>query len=219
MILMVLCASAQALPRTPDDLIETSCGENSAEGLRVLIAYDTIHGSTAEVAEYIGTVMCGQGWQADVRLAANVSGIAGYDAVIIGSAVYEFQWLPDAAAFVERNHAELERVPTAYFIVCSAMYADSAESRAAVTRAFIDPVLKQFPDIVPLSIGLFGGAVDFKTNQYTFFEAVVLRILGFILGFIDSADWRNWDAISTWAGEAADALRFQEPATAATGRR
>ena len=56
-------------------------------------------------------------------------------------------------------------------------------------------MLTEYPDIKPLSIGLFGGAVDFKKEQYNLFEKFVLRILGLIVVFKDSADWRNWEYI------------------------
>jgi menaquinone-dependent protoporphyrinogen IX oxidase len=64
-------------------------------------------------------------------------------------------------------------------------------------------VLNKFPDITPLSIGLFGGAVDFAANEYNIFEWIVLKFLGFLLGYTDSADWRNWDAIDLWSEELA----------------
>jgi len=51
------------------------------------------------------------------------------------------------------------------------------------------------------------GAVDFKKEQYNLFEKFVLRILGLIAGFKDSADWRNWEYIKDWANEVGDQLQ------------
>ena len=208
-----LCAlgpSAYAYPRTPDDLIEISCGEENQNARKILIAYDTIHGSTAEVAERIGTELCARGFQVDVRLAVHVSDIDRYDAVIIGSAIYEFNWLPGARSFIKKNRKTLAALPVAYFIVCSALYDDTPENREAVREAFVDPVLAEYPDIKPVSMGLFGGAVDFNTNQYTFFEKVVLKILGKLIGFTDHADWRDWEYISAWTHEVGALLQEGE---------
>ena len=108
-----------AFPRTDDDLIEMTCGEEDSK--YVLIAYDTIHGSTAEVAEHIGKNLCDQGFRVDLRLAANVEGINEYDAVIVGSALYQFTWLKDAKEFLQQNQTALAQLPTAYFIVSSAL--------------------------------------------------------------------------------------------------
>jgi len=196
--------SAFAAPRTDDDLIEMSCGEEYSK--YILIAYDTIHGSTAEVAEYIGNDLCDQGFRVDLRLVTNVESISAYDAIIVGSALYEFTWLKDAKKFLQQNQTALAQLPTAYFIVGASMSVDTPETREMAKKNFVDPVLKKFPDITPLSIGLFGGAVDFATNDYNLFEWVVLKILGLILGYTDSADWRNWDAIDTWSKELAGKL-------------
>lgn len=196
--------SVFASPRTDDDLIEMTCGEEYSKYL--LIAYDTKHGSTAEVAEYIGNDLCDQGFRVDLRLVTNVESISAYDAIIVGSALYEFTWLKDAKEFLQQNQTALAQLPTAYFIVGASMSVDTPETREMAKKFFVDPVLKKFPDITPLSIGLFGGAVDFATNDYNLFEWVVLKILGLILGYTDSADWRNWDAIDIWSKELAGKL-------------
>ena len=86
------------------------------------------------------------------------------------------------------------------------MSEDTPENREAVKKTFVDPVLEKFADITPLSIGLFGGAVDFAENEYNLFEWIVLKILGLILGYTESADWRNWDAVDSWSEELAGEL-------------
>jgi len=205
--LLLACPDVHAVPRTPDDEIEISCGEENPGGQKVLIAYDTIHGSTAEVAENIGTSLCAEGYLVDVRFVGNVDSLDAYDAVIIGSAIYRFTWLADALAFMETNRETLASMPTAFFIVGAALFEDTPESRAAVRQAFVDPVLEEHAAIDPLAVGLFGGAVDFTTNSYTFFEAFVLRVLGLFLGFTDSADWRDWNSIQDWSEEVGALLR------------
>jgi menaquinone-dependent protoporphyrinogen oxidase len=204
LFLFLGAATAGAYPRTEDDLIEMSCGDNGSA--LVLIAYDTIHGSTAEIAEYIGNTLCGRGLQADVCLAAHVEDISSYDAVVIGSAIYQFTWLEGAKAFLETFKKELSGIPTAYFIVGASMSEDTPANRESVKQAFIDPVLAEYPEIEPVSFGLFGGAVDFTANEYNLFERIVLRILGLILGYANSADWRDWEAIGSWSTELAGIL-------------
>lgn len=195
---------AFAYPRTDNDLIEMTCGETASQ--YVLIAYDTIHGSTAEVGDRIGKNLCDQGFRVDLRLAAHVEDISEYDAVIVGSAIYKFAWLRDAKVFLQKNQPTLAQLPTAYFIVGASMSEDTPENRDAVKKAFVDPVLEKFADITPLSIGLFGGAVDFAANDYYLFEWVVLKLLGLILGYTEGADWRNWDTIDGWSKELAGEL-------------
>lgn len=201
------CPDALAYPRTPADLIEDSCAGSAPGAKHVLVAYDTIHGSTAEVAQRIGDELCNRGFQVDIRFVGNVTSLADYDAVLLGSAIYEFRWLPDAMAFLKNNTAELSTMPVSYFIVGASLFQDTPENRDAVKKSFVDPVLAEYPDIKPISIGLFGGAVDFNKEQYNLFEKIVLRILGLIAGFKNSADWRNWEYINTWANEVGDQLQ------------
>jgi menaquinone-dependent protoporphyrinogen oxidase len=203
-ILLASPANLLSYPRTSDDLIETSCEGSDQDAKSILIAYDTIHGSAAEVADQIGKDLCSRGFKVDVRFVGNASSIEEYDAIILGSAIYKFNWLPDARRFIRNHYSDLSSKPVAVFIVCSAMYQDTPESRDAVRKAFVSPLLTRYPAIQPLSIGLFGGAVDFNTNRYNLFEKIVLRILGKLLGFTESADWRDWDYINDWAQEVGD---------------
>jgi menaquinone-dependent protoporphyrinogen oxidase len=211
-LLAAVCVYAGATcvygkPRTDDDLIDINCGSDNLSAKNVLVAYDTIHGSTAEVAEYIGTKLCERGYRAEVRLAVNVTDLSAYDGVIVGSALYQFMWLEGAMNFLRKYQETLSRMPTALFVVGASMSEDTLENREAVKMSFIDPVLEEFPELDPVAIGLFGGAVDFTENQYNLFERVVLRILGLMLGYTFRADWRDWDTIGDWAGELADSMK------------
>ncbi len=201
-------ASAQAVPRTDNDSIEKSCGTDNATK-KILIAYDTIHGSTAEVAARIGDDLCARGFRVDVKWVGDVTDVAGYDGFIVGSAIYKFTLLDDAKKFLETYKGQLAAKPMALFIVGASMSQDTPETRAMVQKAFVDPVLDKYPEIVPVSIGLFGGAIDFTKEKYTLFEKIVLRILGLILRLPDKnkADWRNWDTIDAWAAEVGDGMK------------
>jgi menaquinone-dependent protoporphyrinogen oxidase len=193
--------SAFAEPRTEDDLIEMSCGEND-NATKVLVAYDTIHGSTAEVAEYIGYGLCDQGFKVDVQLAYNAVNISTYDAVILGSPVYQFSWMEGIKSFIRKNKSALSLMPTAYFMLGASMATDTPKNRESVKKLFMDPVLAEFPQVVPLTLGLFGGAVN-NENEYNSLERITVKILGFILRFNKegAADWRNWDTIDIWTEE------------------
>ena len=196
----MFAAPVQAKPRTANDNITQSCGPENA-AITILIAYDTRHGSTAEVAARIGQDLCAMGFKVDVKWAGDVTEVDEYDGFIVASALYEFTWLPDALAFLEKYKDTLASMPTAVFIVGASMSKDTPETRVSVQKTFVQPVLDKYPDIKPLSIGLFGGAVDFTKEDYTLFEKIVLHILGFILGYWDKADWRNWQTIDAWAAE------------------
>jgi menaquinone-dependent protoporphyrinogen oxidase len=54
---------------------------------RILVAYASRAGSTAEVAEVIGRVLREGGPEVDVCPVGDVHSLAGYDALVLGSAI------------------------------------------------------------------------------------------------------------------------------------
>ncbi len=174
-----------------DAIIEKNCGELNT-GKNVLVAYATRHSATAGVAAYIADVLCELNHRVDLRYVENVSSIEDYDAVIVGSAIYEFNWLPVAKDFIERFKLPLASMPVAYFFGCAALKEDTEENQEAVL-IYINPVLRKYPDIVPVDIGRFGGAVDF--SRLDDFETTVINAIG----VTENEDWRDWDKIGAWA--------------------
>ena len=65
---------------------------------RILLACASRHGATAEIAEEIGDVLRREvpGAVVEVRDAAEPGDVDGFDAVVLGSAVYMGRWLPAA---------------------------------------------------------------------------------------------------------------------------
>ncbi len=79
--------------------------------IRVLVAYATKMGVTKEIAETIGNVLSGAGLAVEVHDAQHVQSTAGFEAVVIGSAVYLARWRPEAVTLLER-HADRVRTGT-----------------------------------------------------------------------------------------------------------
>lgn len=78
---------------------------------RVLVAYATKLGSNAEIAETIATVLRESGHHASALPARDVKGLEGWDAVVLGSAIYAAHWQKDARRFATRFHNELRTRP------------------------------------------------------------------------------------------------------------
>jgi menaquinone-dependent protoporphyrinogen oxidase len=78
---------------------------------RVLVAYASKLGSTAEIAEAIAQVLRDGGHFALAIPARDVATLEGWDAVVLGSAVYAAYWQRDARKFIERFHDELKARP------------------------------------------------------------------------------------------------------------
>ncbi len=70
---------------------------------KVLVAYATKMGATAEIAAAIGTELRKAGHDVDVRNVTEVGSIMEYDAVVLGSAIYTRRWRPEAVRFLRRH--------------------------------------------------------------------------------------------------------------------
>lgn len=79
--------------------------------MNILVTVASRHGSTLDIAEAIAQELRENGHTVALREADEVRDTAHYGAVIIGSAVYMGNWLPEARRFVERNREMLATVP------------------------------------------------------------------------------------------------------------
>jgi menaquinone-dependent protoporphyrinogen oxidase len=82
---------------------------------RVLVSAASRHGATTEIAQAIGQTLAEQGLTATVIAPGDVRSLDGFDAVIIGSAVYMGHWLDPAKELVHRFGDELSDRPVWLF--------------------------------------------------------------------------------------------------------
>jgi menaquinone-dependent protoporphyrinogen oxidase len=156
--------------------------------MRVLVTAASRHGSTAEIAAVIAAVLRTADIEADVRDPATVSSLAGYDAVILGSAVYAGHWLEPAMAFVRRFRIELPELPV--FLFSSGPIGDPPKpTRDSVDLAALDDSTGAIDHQV------FAGRVT--RSQLNVFERLVTVVV-----HVDG-DFRPWDDIADWAKEIA----------------
>lgn len=158
---------------------------------RILVTYATRFGSTAEVAAKIDSVLSQAGAVVDLRPVDKVRSLEAYDAVIIGSPIRGGTWTAEAAAFLEAHRSELAQLPVAYFTVCMTLREDTPETRQLVSD-YHTPLLASFPEIRPVSIGMFAGRVNYATFSW-------LVNLMAKASAIPEGDWRQWTQIEDWA--------------------
>jgi len=79
--------------------------------VRVLVAVASRHGGTQEIGEVVADVLRGAGHDVDEVEPGDVALIDPYDAVVLGSAVYNGRWLPEARELAQRAATPLSRRP------------------------------------------------------------------------------------------------------------
>lgn len=129
-----------------------------ADGRRVLVAYATAAGSTAETALIIGRTLSEMGLDVDVRPVSARPRVEAYRAVVLGSAVHYGKWLPEAVAFAQANEHALARVPLAVFCVHIQNRGNDEKSRLK-REAYLDTVR---PHLLqqPVAEGFLPGRFD-----------------------------------------------------------
>ena len=163
---------------------------NSNGTPRVLITVASKHGATRGIADAIAEELRRRGLDAEVR------DIGGYDAVILGSAVYMGKWLPAARELADREREVLAGLPVWLF---SSGPLGHEHPQPEGEPAQLDQLLAQTN---ARGHRIFAGELD--RSELGAGERLLARMVK-----APEGDFRDWDAIRAWAGEIADAL---EPA-------
>ncbi len=163
----------------------------------VLVAYGTRNGSTGDIAGMIAETLRGEGLAAQARPAAQVSSLAGYDAVILGGALYAGRWHRDAVRFTHRHAAALRERPV--WLFSSGPLDDSADAGGL-------PAVHQ----VAVAMARTGA-----TGHVTFGGQLTGQARGFVARAMvrggKGGDFRNRRQIEDWSRSVAGQLRAPSP--------
>ncbi len=160
--------------------------------MKVLVAYASKHGSTAEIAQRIAERLRARGADAEARPLAEANDLGEPEAVVLGSAVYIGSWMKEASAFVERHCEELSHKPVWLF---SSGPTGTEPSDVGVSQK----QLAALQAIGPRDHRLFHGVLD--ASKLGSIERKMAKAVKAPMG-----DFRDWSAIEDYADEIAAAL-------------
>ncbi len=158
--------------------------ETEMDELRMLVAYSSVHGSTAEVARAVALTLCRAGIEADVLPVAEVQDVTGYDGVVLGSAVYGGKWRVDALQFVDRFSPELRERDVWLF-----QSGPLGHSAQAIMRSLPLNVSIFAESVGAKGYATFGGKLDGQGGDPV---AKFLARAGFAGDFRDFGEIRLW---------------------------
>lgn len=169
--------------------------------MRVLIAAASKHEATTGIAEAIGRALSQAGIEVAVSSPAQVDSLDGYDAVVLGSAVYMGRWQPSAVGFVE-SHVEALRQRPVWLFSSGPIGSPDPQPKG-------DPeeVSELAREIGAREHHVFTGRLD--RRRLGFGERTVIAAVHAQYG-----DFRNWDDIAAWGRKIARQLARQPVSSA-----
>ena len=173
--------------------------------MKVLVAYASKYGATEGIAQRIGETLTARGLDVDVRKCKDLDEASGYDAYVVGSATYEFNWRKPARKFVERNAEVLAAKPT-WLFASGPLGTETVDKDG--NDVLKDAAPKQFAKydelVHPRGMQVFRGAYDHDKIRGG--DRIVTWMPG-IRDLMVEGDYREWDAIDAWATAIATELQ------------
>ena len=169
---------------------------------RVLVSAASRHESTSEIARVIGGTLADQGIDVDIVPPEAVDSITDYDAVVLGSAVYNGHWLTPATDLATRFQNEL--AARSLWLFSSGPVGARAGNKAPLARQDPAEIARISQATQPRDHRIFAGRLDpqrlSRAQRATF---VMFRRPG--------GDFRDWDEIGEWADAIAAGLTAVSP--------
>jgi menaquinone-dependent protoporphyrinogen oxidase len=185
--------------------------------LNVLVSAASRHGATVEVAASIGATLQAAGHTVYVVAPGEVDGLEGFDAAVIGSAIYAGRWLEPARLLLECNKSSLRTM--AVWLFASGPIGDPPKPDHELEEA-----ARLVSTVKAREHRTFAGSLDRKRLGFAE-KALVAAVRA------PDGDFRPWPEIEAWAhGIAAEltaletgsgsgrAARASEPVLAGAGR-
>jgi menaquinone-dependent protoporphyrinogen oxidase len=164
------------------------------QAMPVLVAVASRHGSTREIAEWIGGTLESKGLDVHVRDVEEVERLEPYDAVVLGGALYMGRWLEEGRSFARQHAAELATRPTWLF---SSGPIGSPPKPDPTSAAGIGDDVEH--ELGAREHRVFGGRLDRACLGLA--ERAVTKVV-----HAPEGDFRDRDEIAAWAGGIADTL-------------
>ena len=160
--------------------------------MKILLTVSSRHGTTDEVADVIAEQLRAAGIDVVRARPEDVTDIEGYDAFVLGSAVYMTKWTPEAVDFTKRFHDALKAKPVWAFSV----------GLSGLPKGGLSDLNRIGPVLLPIEPEdhlTFPGR--FEPDRLSLRERSIARVGGATEG-----DFRDLDAVREWGASIAATL-------------
>jgi menaquinone-dependent protoporphyrinogen oxidase len=170
--------------------------------MKVLVAYASAHGSTGEVAEFIGREFTAKGLTVTTVNVNDVQMLGEYDAFVLGTAIHSGSWLPEMARFMIHWEERLAQKPVYFWVNCVRIM--EQYGREHVMEYYMrHDILHR---IGAHNVAIFAGKLDLKAVDWNERWTLAARYDGATWPNGFDGDFRDWDKIRAWANHVANEL-------------
>jgi len=190
---------------------------------RILIAYDTGYGTTAEIAGMIRNEFLIRGALADVSHVTAAERLTEFDALVVGSPIRLGRCTRGMRRFLHRNAKTLKRIPVAFYFSCiSALRASDAPDlpfpvyldptfgdtsrskdemnlmeRGHAYSYYLKHFLRRVPHIQPVAVAFFKGRLDL--SRLSVLHTLIMKLAMVSMQEIKEGEFINPVAVRHWA--------------------
>ncbi len=199
-------ASQRQLSSFPSSIV-AGCPDGGRRGRRdpwrvakVLVAYASKHGSTAEIADAVAETLRSSGLSVECAKAGELLSVEPYDAVVLGSAVYMKRWRGDAKRFLRKHAEELSKRPL--WVFSSGPVGEPKNDNPS----WLEPprIVEQVERLGARAHVVFGGRMPTDPRSPT--QRAMAKNCP-----PEYRDRRDWDEIHAWAAGVASELQTAAP--------
>lgn len=163
--------------------------------MKVLVAYSSKRGSTAEIAETVAATLRREGLKVCLEEAGEVCDLDRYDAAVLGSAVYMKRWRGDARHFLKKHRKTLRQMP--FWVFSSGPVGDPANDNPEWAEP--PKLAEKVEELGGRGHVVFGGCLPSEPKG--FMEKAMVEGTP-----REYRDRRDWAQIREWAKQVADSL-------------
>jgi menaquinone-dependent protoporphyrinogen oxidase len=169
---------------------------------KVAICYGSRYGTTHEIAKGMGETARTLGAEVDIielKKEKLSTPIEEYDLVIIGSGIQVGRWTKEPLKFIEKNLDSLSKKKVAFFVVCGD--AGNPARCDFAQKQYLDDVIAEFPEITPISTGLFAGMFNLKKYNFAtraLVKSIIRKQSPELEEIPEVMDFRDWNQINGW---------------------
>lgn len=172
--------------------------------MKILSGYASVHGSTGEIARFIGQVLKEYDYDVTVEDITHVTSVAEYDAFVLGSPIHGGMWLTEMSRFLARYEQELAARPVFFYVTCIRVLEPDGYQHAQENYLYQE-VLNDI-GVNAKDVGIFAGKLDLESIDWRERWTLSLRYDGQEIPGALSSDFRDWPTIRNWVNQIRVAL-------------